>query len=88
MKHMNSPSFPIVACKERGLQQRLLSPKFGLLGFSQKWQFYIETQPVRFIDRELFPQLVSVTRRLASFVGEEQTYGQLAYLSEPAHSSF
>ncbi|XP_048452765.1 L-cysteine desulfhydrase-like [Rhincodon typus] len=39
------------------------------LDVAQKWQVYIEQQPLRFYDRELFPHLVFVTKRLAEFVG-------------------
>lgn len=39
------------------------------LHVSQKWQLYIERQPLRFFDRELLPHLVFVTKRLAEFVG-------------------
>lgn len=35
---------------------------------SQSWQVYCERQPLRFLDRELLPHLVYVTRRLAKFV--------------------
>ena len=35
----------------------------------QKWREYCEAEPVSFIDRELIPHLVYVTRRLAEFVG-------------------
>ncbi|XP_043543073.1 L-cysteine desulfhydrase-like isoform X2 [Chiloscyllium plagiosum] len=38
------------------------------LDVAQKWQVYIEQQPLRFYDRELFPHLVFVTKRLAEFV--------------------
>ncbi|GCC28189.1 hypothetical protein chiPu_0006617 [Chiloscyllium punctatum] len=38
------------------------------LNVAQKWQVYIEQQPLRFYDRELFPHLVFVTKRLAEFV--------------------
>ncbi|XP_076445354.1 uncharacterized protein LOC143283115 isoform X2 [Babylonia areolata] len=34
-----------------------------------QWQEYADRQPLRFFDRELFPHLVHVTRRLARFVG-------------------
>ena len=33
-----------------------------------KWQRYTERQPLRFFDRELFPFLAKITRRLAKFV--------------------
>lgn len=33
------------------------------------WQKYTESQPLRFFDRQLLPQLVHVSRRLAAFVG-------------------
>jgi len=36
----------------------------------QKWREYCEAEPVSFIDRELIPHLVYVTRRLAEFVGK------------------
>jgi len=36
---------------------------------SQRVQNYAESQPVRFIDRELFPQIVMVHARLADFIG-------------------
>ncbi|XP_078256389.1 uncharacterized protein LOC144594076 [Rhinoraja longicauda] len=39
------------------------------LHVSQKWQLYIERQPLRFYDRELLPHLVFVTKRLSEFVG-------------------
>ncbi|XP_042189042.1 probable L-cysteine desulfhydrase, chloroplastic [Callorhinchus milii] len=39
------------------------------LEVAQKWQVYIERQPLRFYDRELLPHLVFVTKRLAKFVG-------------------
>ncbi|KAL5010543.1 hypothetical protein ScPMuIL_012848 [Solemya velum] len=39
------------------------------LDVSQSWQTYTERQPLRFLDRELFPHLVAVIRRLAKFVG-------------------
>ncbi|XP_067841148.1 uncharacterized protein [Heptranchias perlo] len=39
------------------------------LDVAQKWQVYIERQPLRFYDRELLPHLVFVTKRLAEFVG-------------------
>ncbi|XP_065883600.1 uncharacterized protein [Dysidea avara] len=35
---------------------------------AQKWREYCETEPVSFIDRELIPHLVYVSRRLAEFV--------------------
>ena len=35
-----------------------------------KWQRHIEKQPLRFFDRELFPYLAKLTRRLAQFVSE------------------
>ena len=35
----------------------------------QKWQLYVDTQPVKFFDRELLPHLVYVTRRMAKFIG-------------------
>eukprot|EP01134_Creolimax_fragrantissima_P002874 CFRG2874T1 len=34
---------------------------------AQRWQGYLESQPLRYIDRVLLPQLAYVTRRLASF---------------------
>ncbi len=37
---------------------------------AQKWQTYIETQPLKFFDRELLPHLVYVTRRMAKFIGK------------------
>ncbi|XP_077977327.1 uncharacterized protein LOC144432898 [Glandiceps talaboti] len=40
---------------------------------TQKWQYYIERQPVRFMDREILPLLVYITRRLAKFVGCDTT---------------
>lgn len=40
------------------------------LEYSQEWQRHAERQPLRFFDRVLFPQLVYVQRRLASFVGD------------------
>ncbi|XP_051880490.1 uncharacterized protein LOC127574962 isoform X2 [Pristis pectinata] len=39
------------------------------LDVAQKWQLYIERQPLRFYDRELLPHLVFITKRLAEFVG-------------------
>ena len=30
---------------------------------------YVESQPVRFIDRELFPYLIHVASRVAKFLG-------------------
>lgn len=36
---------------------------------SQAWQMYVESQPVRFIDRELFPYLIHVASRVAKFLG-------------------
>ncbi|KAJ8314776.1 hypothetical protein KUTeg_006926 [Tegillarca granosa] len=39
------------------------------LDIAQKWQRYIERQPLRFFDRELLPHLVYVTRRLSKFIG-------------------
>ena len=36
-----------------------------------KWQCYVESQPVRFVDREMLPLLAHVTRRLARFVGSD-----------------
>ena len=35
----------------------------------QSWQMHCELQPLRFLDRELLPHLVFVTRRLAQFIG-------------------
>ncbi|XP_062896835.1 uncharacterized protein LOC134342520 isoform X2 [Mobula hypostoma] len=35
----------------------------------EKWQLYIERQPLRFYDRELLPHLVFILKRLATFVG-------------------
>ncbi|EDV25115.1 uncharacterized protein TRIADDRAFT_56707 [Trichoplax adhaerens] len=35
----------------------------------QAWQRYTEAQPLKFLDRELFPQLVHVSRRLCNFIG-------------------
>lgn len=35
----------------------------------QAWQKYCERQPVRFIDRELFPQLIHTVTRVARFIG-------------------
>lgn len=34
------------------------------------WQTYCEKQPLKFLDRELLPHLVYVTKKLAKFVGE------------------
>ncbi|XP_077862119.1 uncharacterized protein LOC144343467 [Saccoglossus kowalevskii] len=34
-----------------------------------QWQYYIERQPVRFMDRDVLPHLVCITRKLAQFVG-------------------
>ena len=39
---------------------------------AQKWQCYTEKQPLRFLDRELLPHLVHVTRRVAKFVGADR----------------
>lgn len=39
------------------------------LDIAQKWQRYIERQPLRFFDRELLPHLVYVTRSLSKFIG-------------------
>ena len=36
------------------------------------WQVYCELQPLRFLDRELFPLLVFSTRKLAKFIGQQQ----------------
>ncbi|XP_052808847.1 uncharacterized protein LOC128237389 [Mya arenaria] len=36
---------------------------------AQKYQVWVEKQPLRFYDRELLPRLVYVTRRIAQFVG-------------------
>lgn len=41
--------------------------KIGL-NCAQEWQIYAESQPLKFIDRELFNHLVKSTRRMASFV--------------------
>lgn len=38
------------------------------LDTAQKWQIYIEKQPLKALDREIFPHLVDVTRKLAKFV--------------------
>ena len=35
---------------------------------AQKWQNYVETQPLRALDRDLLPLIVSVIRKLANFV--------------------
>ena len=43
--------------------------------FQQKWQLHIDTQPVKFFDRELLPHLVYVTRRMAKFVGMIHIFG-------------
>ncbi|XP_038077787.1 probable L-cysteine desulfhydrase, chloroplastic [Patiria miniata] len=40
---------------------------------AQRWQTYIERQPLRFFDRESLPQLVYVVRRLSKFVGCDPT---------------
>ena len=40
-----------------------------ILEISQAWQRYLAEQPLRFIDRELFPHLVHSIRCLSSFVG-------------------
>lgn len=40
-----------------------------LLLLLQSWQTHCELQPLRFLDRELLPHLVFVTRRLAKFIG-------------------
>ncbi|KAI6654102.1 L-cysteine desulfhydrase 1 isoform X2 [Oopsacas minuta] len=39
-----------------------------VLDTSHKWQTYVETQPLRAIDRDLLPLLVSVIRKVAKFV--------------------
>ena len=37
------------------------------------WQKFVERQPLRFLDRQLLPHLVGVTRRLASLLGVPPT---------------
>ncbi|XP_071955002.1 uncharacterized protein [Antedon mediterranea] len=44
-----------------------------ILDLAHKWQKYIERQPLRFLDKEVFPHLVYATRRLAKFVGCDPT---------------
>ncbi|CAI9738556.1 probable L-cysteine desulfhydrase, chloroplastic [Octopus vulgaris] len=39
----------------------------------QKYQRHTELQPLRFLDRELFPLLVDISRQLAKFVGCDPT---------------
>ncbi|XP_014790800.1 uncharacterized protein LOC106884095 [Octopus bimaculoides] len=39
----------------------------------EKYQRYVERQPLRFMDRELLPLLVDISRRLAKFVGCDPT---------------
>nr|CAB3236607.1 hercynylcysteine sulfoxide lyase-like [Phallusia mammillata] len=39
------------------------------LEVAQDVQRYVEAQPVRFIDRELFPQIVHTQKRLAKYIG-------------------
>lgn len=38
------------------------------LEYSHSFQYYIEKQPLRFYDREVFPRLVDVTRKMAIFL--------------------
>ncbi|XP_033123948.1 putative L-cysteine desulfhydrase 1 [Anneissia japonica] len=45
----------------------------NILDLSHRWQKYMERQPLRFLDKEIFPHLVYVTRRLAKFVGCDPT---------------
>ena len=40
---------------------------------AQELQMYVEKQPVRFIDRELFPLLVSSQKKLSEFIGCKPT---------------
>ncbi len=43
------------------------------LNAAQHWQRVVELQPLRFLDRELLPHLVGITRRLASMLGVPPT---------------
>lgn len=43
------------------------------LGAAQHWQRVVELQPLRFLDRQLLPHLVGVTRRLAVMLGVPPT---------------
>lgn len=47
-----------------------------------QFQRYVEQQPLRFFDREMLPQMVYITRRMAKFVGKMQ----FSYMSAMAHS--
>lgn len=42
----------------------------------QAWQVYCERQPLKFLDRELLPLLVFITRQLAKFIGK--TRGEIS----------
>jgi hypothetical protein len=54
----------------------MLKPPFSImleswiLFYLQEWMKYTERQSVRFFDRELFPHLGHVIRRVAKFIGE------------------
>lgn len=36
---------------------------------AQRWREHAESQPLQFLDRQLFPQLVRVIREMAAYVG-------------------
>ncbi|EKX30944.1 hypothetical protein GUITHDRAFT_83567, partial [Guillardia theta CCMP2712] len=39
-----------------------------IVDIAQRWRVYTERQPLRFIDRELFPRVVGVIKKFASFL--------------------
>lgn len=42
--------------------------------YSYDWQRYLESQPLRFFDRVLFPQVVHIQKRLAKFIGKTMAF--------------
>lgn len=42
-----------------------------VIDVARRWQTHMESQPLRFIDRQLLPLLVHVTRQMASFIGAD-----------------
>mmetsp|Transcript_62469 Transcript_62469/g.149416 ORF Transcript_62469/g.149416 Transcript_62469/m.149416 type:complete len:487 (-) Transcript_62469:57-1517(-) len=49
------------------------SPLAAAFAAAEKWRRHAELQPLEFIDRQLFPYLVKVTKELARFVSCEAT---------------